>query len=297
MKVLDKKSIIEKDELKHTRAERNILQKLDCPFLVKLHFTFQTTDKLYFIMDFVNGGELFFHLQNDRKFDNERVRFYCAEIVLGLKYLHEKGILYRDLKPENVLLTSEGHICMTDFGISKEGLSALDDRTATFCGTPEYLAPEVLEGVEYGKAIDWWSFGTLMFEMLTGLPPFYSQDVQVMYQKIMTAKLTIPDNISTEAASLLKHLLERNPEKRLQEPKDIMSHPYFEGIDWEKLNAKQLTPPYIPEVNSTTSTAMIDPSFTQEDPVIEQDEDTNGINQDGFRGFTYDSNTSNALNK
>jgi RAC serine/threonine-protein kinase len=194
--VLNKATILERGEMEHTKSEKSILQKLQSPFLVCLHFTFQTSDKLYFIMDYINGGELFYHLQKERKFDAERVRFYCAEIVLGLAYLHSKGILYRDLyvcqlplfrslirsprKPENVLLTGDGHICMTDFGISKEGLSAADDRTATFCGTPEYLAPEVLEGNGYGKAVDWWSFGTLMFEMLTGLPPFYSQDVQVM---------------------------------------------------------------------------------------------------------------------
>jgi len=279
--------IIKRNELEHTRAEKSILQKLECPFLVKLHYTFQTTSKLYFILDYVNGGELFFHLQNQKKFDPERVKFYCAEIVLGLKYLHEKGILYRDLKPENVLLTSEGHICMTDFGISKEGLKAADDRTATFCGTPEYLAPEVLEGTEYGKAVDWWSFGTLMYEMLTGLPPFYSQDVQVMYQKIMTAKLTIPENISPNAASLLKQLLERDPEKRLQEPKEIMAHPYFESIDWEKLNAKQITPPYVPQVSSGDSIENIDTSFTSKEAKIEEDNDISNQDQQDFTGFTW----------
>jgi len=287
MKVLDKNMIIQRNELEHTRSEKSILQQLDCPFLVKLHYTFQTSSKLYFILDYVNGGELFFHLQNQKKFDGERVRFYCAEIILGLKYLHEKGILYRDLKPENVLLTSDGHICMTDFGISKEGLKAVDDRTATFCGTPEYLAPEVLEGIEYGKAVDWWSFGTLMYEMLTGLPPFYSQDVQVMYQKIMSAKLVIPDNISQSAAQLLRQLLERDPEKRLQDPKDIMSHPYFESLDWKKLNAKQITPPYIPQVTSSDSIENIDSSFTSKDVRLEDEGQISNDEQKDFNGFTW----------
>merc|ERR1712232_1223465 len=276
----------DRGEVEHTKAEKNILQKLCHPFLVNLNYSFQTPDKLYFIMDYVNGGELFFHLQKDKTFTEERARFYCAEIVLGLEYLHNCGVLYRDLKPENLLLTSDGHICMTDFGISKEGLKAADDRTATFCGTPEYLAPEVLEGTEYGKGVDWWSFGTLMYEMLTGLPPFYSQDVQVMYQKIMTAKLVIPDSVSPQAASLLRALLERDPAKRLQEPKEIMSHPYFDSIDWDKLSAKQITPPYIPQVTSSDSTNMIDPTFTQEDPVLEE-EDTTGVAQDEFNGFTF----------
>ena len=238
MKVLNKAQILERGEMEHTKSEKSILQKLQSPFLVCLHFTFQTSDKLYFIMDYVNGGELFYHLQKERKFDAERVRFYCAEIVLGLAYLHSKGILYRDLKPENVLLTGAGHICMTDFGISKEGLTAADDRTATFCGTPEYLAPEVLEGNGYGKPVDWWSFGTLMYEMLTGLPPFYSQDVQVMYQKIMTAKLVIPETISSDAASLLRGLLERDPAKRLQDPEVIKAHPYFKSVDWKAMTRK-----------------------------------------------------------
>jgi RAC serine/threonine-protein kinase len=168
MKVLNKQTILDRNEVAHTQAEKSILMKLDCPFLVHLHFSFQTSDKLYFVMDYVNGGELFFHLQKEKTFDPNRVLFYSAEILLGLEYLHEQGVIYRDLKPENILLTSQGHICMTDFGISKEGLHCKDDRTATFCGTPEYLAPEILEGKGYGKAVDWWSFGTLIYEMMTG---------------------------------------------------------------------------------------------------------------------------------
>jgi len=290
MKVLNKKSIIEKAEVDHTKAEQSILQKLCHPFLVNLNYSFQTNDKLYFIMDYINGGELFFHLQKERKFDAERVRFYCAEIVLGLAYLHSKGILYRDLKPENVLLTGDGHICMTDFGISKEGLTAADDRTATFCGTPEYLAPEVLEGNGYGKAVDWWSFGTLMYEMLTGLPPFYSQDVQVMYQKIMTAKLVIPETISSDAASLLRGLLERDPNKRLQDPDTIKAHPYFKTIDWKAMARKEVKPPYVPNASgSIESTDCIDPEFTGQEVKLTY-EDTSHItqkDQENFQGFTF----------
>ena len=139
MKILDKKNIMERNEADHAKTEKNVLQKLVHPFLVNLHYSFQTPDKLYFVMDYVNGGELFFHLQKSRTFDEERTRFYCAEICCGLEYLHNSGVLYRDLKPENLLLTGEGHICMTDFGIAKEGLNDEDARTGTFCGTPEYL--------------------------------------------------------------------------------------------------------------------------------------------------------------
>lgn len=203
MKVLNKKNILDNNELEHTRTEKEILQRLAHPFLVNLNYSFQTNDKIYFIMDYINGGELFYHLQKEHKFTPDRVKFYCAEIVLGLEYLHNSGVIYRDLKPENILLTEDGHICMTDFGISKQGLLAEDARTATFCGTPEYLAPEVLEGKGYTKAVDWWSFGTLMYEMLTGLPPFYSQDVQQMYFKIMHAKLEIPDSLDDDTKDIL----------------------------------------------------------------------------------------------
>eukprot|EP01125_Pyxidicula_operculata_P008527 TRINITY_DN2857_c0_g1_i2.p1 TRINITY_DN2857_c0_g1~~TRINITY_DN2857_c0_g1_i2.p1 ORF type:complete len:403 (+),score=103.12 TRINITY_DN2857_c0_g1_i2:58-1266(+) len=216
MKVLNKQTIVERNEIEHTKSEKSILMKLEFPFLVKLHFSFQTPDKLYFVMDYVNGGELFHHLQIEKKFSEERVKFYAAEIAAALEYLHNAGVIYRDLKPENLLLTRDGHIIVTDFGLSKEGLHDRDDRTGTFCGTPEYLAPEVLEGKGYGKAVDWWSFGTLMFEMLTGLPPFYCEDVQLMYAKIMTAELEIPDCISGDAVDILSKLLERDPEKRLQ---------------------------------------------------------------------------------
>jgi len=274
MKVLNKKSIIDRGELQHTKAEQSILTKLNCPFLVRLHWSFQTTDKLYFIMDFVNGGELFFHLQKEKSFNARRVQFYSAEIVLGLEYLHKMGVIYRDLKPENILLTNQGHICMTDFGISKEGLTAKDARTATFCGTPEYLAPEVLKGQQYGKEVDWWSLGTLIYEMLTGLPPFYSEDVQLMYSKIMKEKLHFPKKMNEDAKSLISALLERNPGERLADAAGIKAHPYFASIDWDRLYRKELEPPYIPPVKDDKSTAMISSEFTSEDAKMSLVEDS-----------------------
>jgi len=293
MKVLNKKSILEKQEVDHTRSEQNILHKLCHPFLVNLNFSFQTEDKLYFIMDYINGGELFFHLQNEKKFPEDRVKFYGAEIVCGLEYLHASGVLYRDLKPENLLLTSDGHICMTDFGISKEGLHSDNDRTATFCGTPEYLAPEVLEGKGYGKAVDWWSLGTLIYEMLTGLPPFYAEDVQQMYAKIMTAKLVIPANLSGEARSLIEELLVRAPDKRLSDPKRIKAHPFFRGLDWDKLARKEVTPPFLPPVkNGDLDTSQIDSTFTGEEPTLSH-EDGSAISeaeQAKFSDFAYVAN-------
>jgi len=242
-------------------------------------------------MDYVNGGELFYHLQKEHKFDPDRVKFYCSEIVLGLEYLHNSGVIYRDLKPENILLAGDGHICLTDFGISKEGLLAEDARTATFCGTPEYLAPEVLEGRGYTKAVDWWSFGTLMYEMLTGLPPFYSQDVQQMYHRIMHAKLELPENLSPETKDILMQLLERNPQKRLADAKAIKAHPYFAGIDWNKLLEKEVPPPFIPPVTDEADIRMVDPAFTSEKPTINDPSDVVGKisseAQKKFEGFTF----------
>jgi len=287
MKVLNKKTIFDRGEVEHTKAENTILQKLCHPFLVNLNYSFQTPDKLYFIMDYVNGGEMFFHLQKDKTFSEERARFYCAEIVLGLEYLHNSGVLYRDLKPENILLTSDGHICMTDFGISKEGLETDDDRTATFCGTPEYLAPEVLEGVGYGKAVDWWSFGTLMCEMLTGLPPFYAEDVHQMYQQIMTAKLKIPSSVGPDAADLLEKLLVRDPAARLTDPQKIKKHPWFSCIDWAKLECKEVKPPFIPPVKGLEDTTQVDPEFTGENPVLSLADPSDLGAESNFDGFTY----------
>eukprot|EP01089_Gocevia_fonbrunei_P017690 TRINITY_DN5811_c0_g1_i2.p1 TRINITY_DN5811_c0_g1~~TRINITY_DN5811_c0_g1_i2.p1 ORF type:complete len:386 (-),score=80.38 TRINITY_DN5811_c0_g1_i2:53-1210(-) len=295
MKVLNKATIIERNEMDHTKAEQSILTKLDHPFLVHLYYSFQTVHKLYFVMDYINGGELFFHLQIEKKFTPERVRFYCAEIVLGLEYLHQKGVVYRDLKPENILLNHEGHICMTDFGISKEGLHCKTDRTDTFCGTPEYLAPEVLENMEYGKEVDWWSFGTLMFEMLTGLPPFYSEDVQLMYAKILNATLIIPKSISPDARSLLSGLLERDPRKRLSDISKIKAHPYFESINWDNLYNKKIPPPFIPPVKDDKDTSQIDPSFTEEDATgVSVPDSQLTITDSNWQGFTYvgDSNMS-----
>jgi len=234
----------------------------------------------------------FFHLQKEKKFSEERVQYYAAEIVSGLEYLHTAGVIYRDLKPENLLLTRDGNIVMTDFGLSKEGLHDKDDRTGTFCGTPEYLAPEVLEGKGYGKAVDWWSFGTLVYEMLTGLPPFYCEDVQEMYTKIMTSELEIPSSMSDEAGDLLSKLLDRNDETRLQDPSEIKEHPFFRDIDWELLVQKRLTPPFIPEVGADDDTSNIDPAFT-EAPIDLQDEEDGPVSvaaQGEFEGFTYNPN-------
>jgi len=289
MKILKKAVIAARGEIEHTRTERSVLAKLDHPFLAKLHWSFQTDECLYFVMDFVNGGELFHHLSIEKRFTEDRARFYVSEIVSGMEYLHKAGVIYRDLKPENLLLNGQGHIVMTDFGLSKEGLHAKDARTATFCGTPEYLAPEIIKGDNYTKAIDWWSVGTLLYEMLTGLPPFYTEDEENMYHKIMTADLVIPPFFSPEVSDLIKQFLIRDPAQRLQDPAKIRAHPFFASLDWEKLESCQIVPPFKPEVKSEDDVGNIDDEFLQEDvdAADEDDEPKGGVKKDEFMGFTF----------
>lgn len=283
MKILNKKIIAERNEIEHTKTERNILEKLTHPFLVNLHYAFQTSEKLYFVMDFINGGELFYLLQKDGNFSEDRSRFYSAEIAMGLGYLHSNGVIYRDLKPENILIGEDGHVRLTDFGIAKEGLGD-KDRTSTFCGTPEYIAPEVLKGSAYGKAVDWWSFGTLTFEMIVGTPPFYSESQTKMFEKILAGKLHFPDTVSPEARKIITALLRRNPERRLQDVEEMKTYEWFKPISWDKLLRKELEPPYKPAVKGASDTSMIDPTFLEEE--IELDESESGQDVQ-FEGFTY----------
>jgi len=268
MKVLQKEAIINRNQVIHTRSEKSILQQVQHPFIVGLHYAFQTKDKLYMILDYVNGGELFFHLKHEGKFSESRVKFYTAEISLALAHLHKLGIVYRDLKPENILLDSDGHIVITDFGLSKQMMvppsgDTSEATTHTFCGTPEYLAPEVLRGQGHGTPVDWWSLGTLVYEMLTGLPPFYSANTNVMYQKILSSELRFPLDMSGDCRSFLSGLLERDPSKRM-DGEDVMKHPWLSSIDWDKLYKKEIPAPWKPPVSSAADTTQIDRAFLAE---------------------------------
>lgn len=193
--------------------ERNILVDVEHPFIVKLHYAFQTAGKLYLILDFLRGGDLFSRLSKEVMFTEEDVKFYLAELALALNHLHSLGIIYRDLKPENILLDSDGHIALTDFGLSKQPLQ--EGKAYSFCGTVEYMAPEVVNRKGHTFAADWWSFGVLMYEMLTGNLPFHGTTRKDTMTQILKAKLGMPGNLSPEAQSLLRALFKRNPQNRL----------------------------------------------------------------------------------
>lgn len=294
VKVISKQMIIKHNEKRHVMSERNVLlQNLRHPFLVAMHYSFRSRDNLYFVLDYVNGGEMFFHLSRERTFAESRARFYAAEIVSALGYLHSEGIIYRDLKPENILLDASGHLMLTDFGLCKEGLLDPLDTTTTFCGTPEYLAPEVLRKEPYDRCVDWWSLGIVLYEMLFGLPPFFSRDRTQMYDNILNSPLRFRNaHVGSPAArSILENLLAKDKRRRLGfccDAHELKSHEFFKAIHWPSLEAKQVQPPYNPLVNDPTDVQNIDPMFIAEkiSPSVCSNAPATTI-QGSFRGFSY----------
>lgn len=300
MKVLSKKVIVKKKEIAHTIGERNILVRTSAaqsPFIVGLKFSFQTPTDLYLVTDYMSGGELFWHLQKEGRFPEDRAKFYIAELVLALEHLHDSDIVYRDLKPENILLDANGHIVLCDFGLSKANLNN-DGTTNTFCGTTEYLAPEVLlDESGYTKMVDFWSLGVLIFEMCCGWSPFYADNTQQMYKNIAFGKVRFPKEIlSSEGRLFVKGLLNRNPKHRLgatNDARELMAHAFFHDIDWELLKNKSIPPPFKPHITSELDTSNFDPEFTNESTsVIKKQMEmattplSPGI-QANFKGFTY----------
>ncbi|EPT04821.1 hypothetical protein FOMPIDRAFT_1021646 [Fomitopsis schrenkii] len=292
LKTIRKANIAQRPgEITHILAERTVLALVNNPFIVPLKFSFQSPDKLYLVMSFVNGGELFYHLQREGKFAEHRSRFYAAELLCALEHLHGFNVVYRDLKPENILLDYTGHIALCDFGLCKLNMSE-SEKTNTFCGTPEYIAPELLESQGYTKTVDWWTLGVLLYEMMTGLPPFYDENVNVMYQRILSDPLLFPPDMSHDAKTIMTALLQRNPDKRLgaNGAEDIKRHPFFsKHIDWNRLMAKKITPPFKPSVESVLDTANFDSEFTGEQAQDSHVDATplSETVQDQFRGFTY----------
>ncbi|KAI9741836.1 MAG: hypothetical protein M1834_000224 [Cirrosporium novae-zelandiae] len=270
LKTIRKAHIISRSEVAHTLAERSVLAQINNSFIVPLKFSFQSPEKLYLVLAFVNGGELFHHLQKEQRFDINRSRFYTAELLCALECLHGFKVIYRDLKPENILLDYTGHIALCDFGLCKLDMKD-EDRTNTFCGTPEYLAPELLLGHGYTKTVDWWTLGVLLYEMLTGLPPFYDENTNEMYRKILQEPLHFPGHeiVPPAAKDLLTRLLDRNPEKRLgaNGASEIKAHHFFHAIDWRKLLQRKYEPAFKPSVVDALDTANFDREFTSEAPM------------------------------
>lgn len=247
MKVLPKAEIVRLKQVEHINSEKNILADIDFPFVVNMICTFQDNSNIYMLLEYVIGGELFSHLRRAGKFSNDVTRFYAAEIVLAIEYLHNQNIIYRDLKPENLLLDERGHIKITDFGFAKRVL----DRTWTLCGTPEYLAPEIIQSSGHGKAVDWWALGILIYEMLAGYPPFFDENPFNIYEKILANRLVFPPHFHADAKDLIKKLLNTDRSRRLGNLSggalDVKNHKWFRGVDWNLLLTKTIRAPNVPE--------------------------------------------------
>lgn len=300
LKTLRKAALVKRNQLAHTSTERKILQNIHCPFLVHLVYAFQTTDKLYMVLDYMAGGELFFWLKKDRRFSETRARLYSAEITLALEALHTEDIIYRDLKPENILLDATGHIRLTDFGLAKSNITGYgaDGGTKTFCGTPEYLAPEILENKGHGKGVDWWAMGTLLFEMLTGLPPFYDTNVQRMYHKILHEPLRFPKGegrqLTEDARDFLKGLLERRTDCRTcaqSGAAELKRSRFYSCLDFDKVTQKKVPAEFIPPTSTSQDDVRnFDKEFTSEpavDSMVVSHMSKTMQEKTSFQGFTY----------
>jgi protein-serine/threonine kinase len=290
MKMLRKENVVKRNQVEHTRAERNVLETASHPFIVKLMYAFQTPKKLYFVLEFCPGGELFFHLSRTGRFSEGRSRFYSAQLVLALGYPHSLNIIYRDLKPENVLLDAAGNAKLTDFGLSKEGVE--DNFSAkSMCGTPEYLAPEILDKRGHGKAVDWYSLGALTYEMLTGLPPYYTRDREKLFDRIRRGELQYPSYVTPIAVNLLKSMLTRDPNKRLgggtDDMEEVKKDPFWTGLDFVALYNKQIPTPFTPTVGNAGDAKYVDKEFLDL-PVANSEVGGNPLGEVAhFEGFTY----------
>eukprot|EP01017_Pseudomicrothorax_dubius_P044953 TRINITY_DN7684_c0_g1_i1.p1 TRINITY_DN7684_c0_g1~~TRINITY_DN7684_c0_g1_i1.p1 ORF type:complete len:355 (-),score=99.46 TRINITY_DN7684_c0_g1_i1:114-1178(-) len=262
-----KKEVVEKrKQTPYIQTERNVLVGCDHPFIIKLAFAFQNERKLFFALEYCPGGELFYLLQRRKTFTEDQAKFYAAQIVLAIEHLHERNVIYRDLKPENVILDAQGYIRITDFGLAKMNIS---DATGAFsiCGTPEYLAPEVLKKQGHGKPVDWWTLGCLIFEMLTGWPPFYTKEREELFRRIKYDELIFPKHLSASCRSLLEGLFQKNSERRLGSgrggAKEIMSHAWFSDINFSAILKKEVRAPFTPKLKDELDISNFDREFTE----------------------------------
>jgi serine/threonine protein kinase len=295
MKILDKKILKMKKQQNHTKTERDLMVKINSPFIVNIKSAFQDDTNLYLVSEFMQGGDMFFHMHDGQIviFSHDKTRFYILELVLALESLHKNNMVYRDLKPENILLDSKGHVKLTDFGLSKI-LEDEDDKAFTLCGTPQYLAPEVLLKKGYDKMVDWWSLGCVMYEMLMGRLPFAIKRGMINL-KIYEKKIDFPRKISNEARDLIEKFLVINPTERLgygpNGTDDIKNHPFFNGVDWDLAIQKKYKPPFIPKLKNDVDLRYFDNCFTDEPiggpkrKITIRDRDREPSNE--YKGFTY----------
>jgi serine/threonine protein kinase len=258
MKIMLKTDVVKFKQEKHVMNERWLLAKLNFPFIIRLYAAFQDSRNLYLLLEYAIGGELYSYLRRAGRFSLATTKFYAAEIMMAIEYLHNMDIAYRDLKPENLLLDAKGHIKLSDFGFAKH----IHDRTWTLCGTPEYLAPEIIANQGHGKAVDWWALGILIYEMLAGYPPYYDQTPFGTYEKILAGWLAFPSHFDTLSIDLIRRLLQPDPMVRLGNlqggPQDIRHHPWFAGVDWNGLYRRTIMAPIQPRVQHPGDTGNFD---------------------------------------
>ena len=255
LKILTKAEIVKLKQVDHILSEVTILNSLEHPLLVKMHGIAQNERYLYIVMEYICGGELFTYLRTVQNLKNDDAKFYAAQIALMFEHLHAADTVYRDLKPENLLIDTNGYLKLTDFGFAKK----LEGRTYTLCGTPEYLAPEILLQKGHGKPVDWWCLGIIIYEMLVGIDPFSDDEPMAVYQNILRGKIKFPSNFPKDAKSLVKHLLVADLGKRYGNLKggvnDIKDHRWFGNYPWKKLLERQIEAPYVPKVRGEGDTS------------------------------------------
>ncbi|ESN91769.1 hypothetical protein HELRODRAFT_165840 [Helobdella robusta] len=298
MKVLKKDVVLEDNDVESTLVERRVLELGNqCPFITKLICTFQTSNHLFFVMEYLSGGDLMFHIQRNRRFKEDQAKFYAVELICGLQFLHKKKVVYRDLKPDNVLLDKEGHVKIADFGMCKENCSG-SQRTATFCGTPHYLAPEIIRGQKYNESVDWFSFGVVLYEMLEGKLPFHGKNEDEMFKSILEHPMKATKIIKMESPAYLciSQLLDKDANNRLGMPSSpwglIRNHLFFKDVVWQNYENLSMKPPFKPLTRGRMDVSNFEMEFTREPPKLTQPSNKHliqSINQDIFEGFSFTS--------